>query len=292
MNTNTHEVKAASRLGYDENIVLPFDPIKGLWPEATYKYIFYSEFAKRAQTIYKIKIPPLLQRRMDHEAVVTGDGKIYVMGGRQYEVEEGLYGQVDIHYDKVNVLDTVECYDPQTNKWTYKTPMPSKRYLFAAVVGKDDRIYVIGGAGGWPYDENMPVLDTVDIYDPRTDSWSSGKPLPKPRESHAGVLGSDGKIYIMGGSTGAKNPPLNDLLIYDQEKNKWKRGPSMRKPRALLAAVSTPDGKIYAIGGTDVGAYEGRKGLNFFLPRSAELDTGQVQKTVEVLDITKRNLWD
>ena len=66
----------------------------------------------------------------------------------------------------------------------------------------------------------------------------------------------------------------------------------MRKHRALFAAVSTPDGKIYAIGGTDVGAHEGNRTLNIFLPKSAELDTGQVQKTVEVLDITKQSLWD
>jgi hypothetical protein len=34
-----------------------------------------------------------------------------------------------------------------------------------------------------------------------------------------------------------------------------------------------------------VGAYKGRKKLNAFLPRKAELYAGQVQDTVEVLDI-------
>jgi hypothetical protein len=59
----------------------------------------------------------------------------------------------------------------------------------------------------------------------------------------------------------------------------------MNLPRSTLAAVATPEGKIYAIGGTDAGAYENRKLLNVFLPEKAELYTGQVQSTVEVLDI-------
>jgi hypothetical protein len=55
-----------------------------------------------------------------------------------------------------------------------------------------------------------------------------------------------------------------------------------------VAAVATPDGKIYAIGGTDIGAYSGRKKLNFLhLPKVHEFYTGKVQDTVEVLDISK-----
>ncbi len=60
----------------------------------------------------------------------------------------------------------------------------------------------------------------------------------------------------------------------------------MNIPRSTLAAVATPDGKIYAIGGTDVGAYNVRETMNFFLPEKMELSTGKLQKTVEVLDIT------
>ncbi len=267
-----------------ENIVLPFDPIKGLWPEVGYKRFYYSSSSYRDKTIFKTNMPSMLERRLDHEAVVTSDGKIYVLGGRRYVVTPT--GDGFRRTGEVDVSDTVECYDPQTNKWEYKKPMPAKRFLFAAMVGPDDKIYVFGGAGGWPWDKSMPVLDTTDVYDSKTDTWSSRKPMPERRESHSGALGSNGRMYIMGGGKGPYTPPLNDVFIYDPVKDTWERGPSMKLPRALFAAVGTPDGKIYAIGGTDAGAYENVRPLNIFLPKKAELYTGKVQKTVEVLDIS------
>lgn len=95
----------------------------------------------------------------------------------------------------------------------------------------------------------------------------------------------DSSIYVIGGSAQIPAVPLADVLIYDPVKDSWEKGPSMNTRRLCLAAVATPDGKIYAIGGTDAGAYEKHERLNVFLPDSRKLYTGQVQNTVEVLDI-------
>ena len=184
------------------------------------------------------------------------------------------------------VSNTMECYDPRTNSWEYKKPLSSVRMRFAAVVGPDDKIYVFGGAEGMANIDATPVLNTTEVYDPKTDSWTLRKPMPESREAHAAVLGSDGKIYVLGGASSVPTPPLNDVFIYDPLFDSWTRGPKMNVPRAVLAAVATPDGKIYAIGGTDIGAYSGRKKLNFFLPKEHEFYTGKVQDTVEVLDIS------
>ena len=89
----------------------------------------------------------------------------------------------------------------------------------------------------------------------------------------------------MGGVATFKGPPLNDMYAYDPANDSWEKGPTMQYPRASPAAVATPDGKIYVTGGTDLGAYERRRKLNFFLPDSLEMYTGKVQDTVEVLDI-------
>ena len=94
-----------------------------------------------------------------------------------------------------------------------------------------------------------------------------------------------GKIYVLGGSQGHDKPPISDVFIYDPANDTWKKGPRMQRPRSTLAAAATPNGKIYAIGGTDVGAYKGRKMLDAILPRKSEVYDGQVQDTVEVLDI-------
>jgi hypothetical protein len=269
--------------GHGENLVLPYDPVNKKWPEAVPKRVYRSPFASGNLTVFKTNVPPMLDRRIDHEAVVTTDGKIYVMGGRKYGRVKDQYG--NIAGTEGHVLDTVECYDPEKNAWEYVKPMSSSRFLFAAVVGRDDKIYVFGGASKQGESGASGVLSAVEVYDPKTNGWSFRKPMPEARDSHAGVLAADGKIYLLGGSAGGLNPPLRDILIYDPAGDTWKHGPPMNLPRSTLAAVATPEGKIYAIGGTDAGAYENRKLLNVFLPEKAELYTGQVQSTVEVLDI-------
>ena len=270
---------------YGENIVLPYDPVKGKWPDVYSERIYYSSTAYGDATLFKTDIPSMIDRRIDHEAVVTSDGRIFVIGGWQKERNLDNYGNVSGSH--IYVLKTVECYDPDTNKWEYKKPLKRKRMLFAAVVGPDDKIYVFGGAAGLSTRPSTQILNTTEVYDPKTDMWSWRSPMPAARKSHDAVLGADGKIYIMGGSCEVHGPPLKDVFIYDPVKDTWEKGPPMNLPRASPAAVATPDGKIYAIGGTDVGAYEKRQKLNFVLPKKHELYTGKVQDTVEVLDINE-----
>ena len=43
-------------------------------------------------------------------------------------------------------------------------------------------------------------LRTVEIYDPATDTWTSGPPLPLPRTGLAAAVGPDGRIYAIGGN--------------------------------------------------------------------------------------------
>lgn len=232
-------------------------------------------------------VSPMPMARYGHDATLGPDGKLYVMGGRRRRMR-AVNKRNWVPTGKVEIADSVECYDPSTNKWEYRKPMPMRRFLFAAVVGPDDRIYTFGEMGEYNKgDKAVPSFDDTHVYDPKTDSWSSLTPMPRPRKTHDCVLGTDGKIYVLGGSIVYNGPPLRDVLIYDPVKDKWKKGPKMKLPRSTLAAVATPDGKIYAIGGTDVGAYEKRRSLNVFLPEKKELYTGKVQETVEVLDVSK-----
>jgi N-acetylneuraminic acid mutarotase len=272
-------------VGFGEDIVLPYDPVSGRWPEVTTERIYYSSCSYGDKTIYQTDMPPMKERRMDHEAAVTSDGRIFVMGGRQFEQHEDSYGNVK--GGPQHVLDTVECYDPRTNTWEYRKPMTIKRFLFAAVTGPDDRIYTFGGSGEFVPNKSRKTFDATEVYDPKTDTWSCRSSMPEPRYSHAGVLGADGRIYILGGSKGEREPPVKNVFIYDPAEDRWSGGPCMNIHRSTLAAVATPDGKIYAIGGTDVGAYKKQENLNIFLPQEKHLYTGKVQETVEVLDIFK-----
>jgi len=273
-------------MGHGENIVLPYDPVKMKWPETIRKFVEQTSISCRVKTVHLAGIPPMLERRFDHEAVSLPDGRIFVLGGYHEILKKNRANQLT-GAGVTEFLNSIECYDPLKNTWEFKMPMSRRRILFAAVLGRDNKIYIFGG--GDKSDKTTGkrlVYNTTEVYDPETDTWGYLAPMPEPRFSVSGALGADGRIYIMGGSQGQRgSPPLKDVFIYDPVADTWEKGPSMQLPRSTLAAVSTPDGKIYAIGGTDAGAYKFKHAINYFLTKDKDkLYDGKVQETVEMLD--------
>jgi len=61
-------------------------------------------------------------------------GKIYAIGGMTQPSSS---------------FNTVEEYDPVTDTWTMKSPMPTRRFALSAST-VDGKIYAIGGQGSWP----------------------------------------------------------------------------------------------------------------------------------------------
>ena len=90
------------------------------------------------------------------------------------------------------VIPTVEAYDPLTDTWTTKAPMPTARYTLGVGV-VDGIIYAIGGANG------TAASTYVEAYDPVTNSWTTKTSMPTAR--NALVIGVvNGKIYAIGGN--------------------------------------------------------------------------------------------
>src|SRR5262249_22257568 len=83
-------------------------------------------------------------------------------------------------------------YTPGDTGWTKRASASAPRETAAGdfINGK---FYV---AGGWDVNDNDDPA--TEIYDPATDTWTTGAPNPKPyaQPGHA-VL--DGKLYLVGG---------------------------------------------------------------------------------------------
>jgi len=265
---------------YGEKLVLEYDPVNNKWSEAQPFIDFETPLRSVTRTVYESRIPPMQYAHINHEALVTSDGTIYVIGGLWEE--PGMDGKKRPRTFS-HSMNAVERWKPGKKKWEFRSRMSSERFLFAAVVGPDDKIYAFGGARVL-LDGTRPVLDATEVYDPGTDTWSLRSPMPEERCGHAAVLGADNRIYVMGGE-GGRGQPERDLFIYDTVLDKWQRGPDMNSPRTTLAAVATPDGMIYAIGGTDIGAYKYKGLFNRFTPKGEALPKGKVQDTMEILDI-------
>jgi len=89
----------------------------------------------------------------------------------------------------------VEAYDPATDRWTTKAPMPSRRGGLAAAV-LDGSIHTVGG------ETRRAVFANHEVYDPVTDRWSVAPALPAGRHG-LGAATLAGTLYVIGGGPAA-----------------------------------------------------------------------------------------
>ena len=175
-------------------------------------------------------------------AVATLRDKIYVVGGFEPVGFSNLMN--------LAITASVEEYDPSTDRWTSKAPMPvGLHHVGIGVTG--GRMYVIGGytqsgLGVW-----QPVA-TVYTYDPATDSWAERASMPTSRGALS-VTEYDGKLYAIGGYDRKSNSAA--VEVYDPTRNTWASQSPLPTPRDHLTAA-TVSGKVYAIGGRLNGDYQ------------------------------------
>ena len=160
------------------------------------------------------------------------DGKIYLMGGFQYR---------DLPPPRTTItLDINEVYDPESDSWTTKTPIPTITANPASVT-VDNKIYVISG-----FQSNLN-----QIYDPQSDTWSQGTPI-LTTVALAGAGATTGEmapkcIYVLGGYTSYDEVSLNQ--IYDPQIDTWTSGEPMPTARYSFGLAVVND-TLYAIGGS------------------------------------------
>jgi N-acetylneuraminic acid mutarotase len=174
-------------------------------------------------------------------AAATLDGKIYVVGG----FEKPSMGNVM----NFAITPAVEMYDPATDRWTSKTPLPiGLHHVGIGVV--DGQLYIIGGYSKSGLTVWNPVA-TVYAFDPTTDAWTERAPMPTARGALS-VTAHDGKLYAIGGYDRKANSAAAE--VYDPKRNAWTAAAPLPTARDHLAAA-TIAGKIYAIGGRLNGDY-------------------------------------
>jgi N-acetylneuraminic acid mutarotase len=153
-------------------------------------------------------LTPMQQARQISAAAFGADGKLYVFGG--YGGPSWGIGQLQGESDETfaarfkeferlgrEALRSVEVYDPATNHWSWREPMPVGVEGAAAGLGADGRIYVVGGTISY---SNPVARREVQVYDPAADHWSEGPAMNETRQGHMVVATKDGRIYAIGGT--------------------------------------------------------------------------------------------
>jgi N-acetylneuraminic acid mutarotase len=123
--------------------------------------------------------------------VAVVDGKIYAMGG-----------YVNGRFSNLN-----EMYDPKTNTWVTKTPLPKPRSGFGIAVYQN-KIFIFGGSG-YIYGSVPGFIETTDVYDLETDTWTNGATMLTSRYS-LGVAVVNDELYTIGGYNGDTDLAVNE----------------------------------------------------------------------------------
>ncbi|MCH6201894.1 malectin domain-containing carbohydrate-binding protein [Aquiflexum sp. LQ15W] len=129
-------------------------------------------------------------RPRDHfHAAMIGD-KIYVASGRLSGGDGGTFGPV---------IKEVDVYDFVTGTWsTLPSSMDIPTPRAGAIVSNFKNKLLVAG-GEIPGSGNTDALDITEIFDPFSESWSTGPSLKFRRHGTQGLVSGDG-LFVTGGS--------------------------------------------------------------------------------------------
>jgi len=147
--------------------------------------------------------------------------KIYCIGGYSATIVGGTN-----YFD----LGVNEVYDPATDTWESKAPLPTPRHSPATNM-VDGKIYVIGGYSITTHS----VLNVAEVYDPASDTWATKTPPPLEVGSSASAV-VDNKIYVLGQDSNAWQ---TYILIYDPPTDNWSLKASTPVSSFASAAATT-----------------------------------------------------
>jgi N-acetylneuraminic acid mutarotase len=170
-------------------------------------------------------------------AAAVIDDSIFVIGGRQSTGGPCSGGPY---------LNSVEKYNIDTNTWSTVAPLLNARSDLAAVP-HGGKIFVFGGCTGTA--SAPSVTNEVDIYNPQTNTWTTGlASMPTGRASL--VAGHSGdQVFAIGGTTDGVSV-LNVNEVYDIPSNTWTTNTATVPTARQEAGVHSHGGRIYVVGGS------------------------------------------
>ena len=143
-------------------------------------------------------------------------------------------------------LSSAERYNPDKNTWSPIASLPAARYNFPAVFNRTNYIYIFGGLT-----DPTTGIESASVlrYSVTGNSWTNMASMPVAVAGSAAALGPDGKIYVVGGTSGGVS--ANVVQVYDPAANSWVI--SIPLPEGLSLAAMGVDslGRLIVMGGVD-----------------------------------------
>jgi len=165
-----------------------------------------------------------------HTANLLPDGKVLIAGGQ------------DNNGPQTHAV--AELYDPQSSTFSLTDSLNIDRSGHKAVLLPNSKVLLVGGIQTTTPGSGI-YLNSCEVYDPNSGTFSQVKNMNQSRTGHAVTLLSSGKVLISGGAWYS-----NQGEIYDYLTDSWSFTGSMNViRRSNHTATRLPGGKVLLAGG-------------------------------------------
>jgi WD40 repeat protein len=190
--------------------------------------------------------------RAAHTATLLPNGNVLIAGG----------------FNSTEVLATAELFDPVTGTFTATGTMTSTRFLHTATLLANGKVLITGGSdnltalsthvsrsrtvlANGKVPAGAPVssfdLDTAELYDPATGTFTVTGTMSEVRSEHTATLLTNGKVLVAGGTAD------NVAELYDPAAGSFTPTSGMLVVGGRWACTATllNDGTVLIAGGRD-----------------------------------------
>jgi WD40 repeat protein len=142
---------------------------------------------------------------------------------------------------------TADLYDPATGTFISAPSMNKVRFYHTATLLPNGKILI---TGGYYYSNVSYYLDSAELYDPVTGTFTATGNMGTARSKHTATLLANGKVLITGGVTDESyGTYFASAELYDPATGTFTATGSMSTARANHTATLLPDGKVLIAGG-------------------------------------------
>jgi len=128
--------------------------------------------------------------------------------------------------------------------WSRIPALPQPLWGAGSALLGDGRVLVVGGSSG---PVSSTAVATVEIFDPKVNSWAAATPMLQARAYPATVTLRDGSVLVVGGSRDGL--PLDSAERYFPDSVSWVSAGTMNVPRTQGTATVLKDGRVLVVGG-------------------------------------------
>jgi hypothetical protein len=157
--------------------------------------------------------------------------------------------------------DPGQIYDAATNSFSVAGSLAPAGLLYVeqhtATLLNNGKVLIAGGTNDGAGAAGR--LDAAETYDPATSRFTAARVMTAPRDVHAAVLLSDGRVLIAGGDTGViegrmtyYGGSLATAELYDPATGKFAATGSMSAGRSAPAATILKSGDVLITGGVSM----------------------------------------